>query len=106
MILTGSNTYSGGTNINGGILAVNNDANLGTGPLNFNGGTLQALAAGGGDHFEQNDHTQSRRRHLSGRCRYHLDLERSDQRRGFIDQGWPGHISLDRHEHLRRWYGD
>ena len=48
MILTGGNTYSGGTNINGGILAVSNDGNLGTGPLNFNRGTLQALAGGGG----------------------------------------------------------
>ena len=48
MILTGGNTYSGGTNINGGILAVSSDGNLGTGALNFNGGTLQALAGGGG----------------------------------------------------------
>lgn len=42
------NTYSGGTNLNGGILAVNSDVNLGTGALSFNGGTLQALVAGGG----------------------------------------------------------
>ncbi len=42
-VLTGANTYSGGTNLNGGVLAVNNDGNLGTGPLNFNGGTLEAL---------------------------------------------------------------
>jgi autotransporter-associated beta strand protein len=48
LTLTGTNTYSGGTNLNGGILALNSDVNLGTGPLNFNGGTLQALAAGGG----------------------------------------------------------
>ena len=48
LTLTGTNTYSGGTNLNGGILAVNTDANLGTGPLNFNGGTLEALATGGG----------------------------------------------------------
>jgi fibronectin-binding autotransporter adhesin len=46
--LTGANTYSGGTNLNGGVLAVNSDANLGTGPLSFNGGTLESLAAGGG----------------------------------------------------------
>ena len=32
-ILTGTNIYAGGTNLNGGILAVNSDANLGTGPL-------------------------------------------------------------------------
>ena len=48
LTLTGANNYSGGTNLNGGILAVNSDANLGTGPLSFNGGTLEALAAGGG----------------------------------------------------------
>jgi len=48
LTLTGANTYIGGTNLNGGILAVNTDANLGTGPLSFNGGTLEALAAGGG----------------------------------------------------------
>ena len=48
LTLTGLNTYTGGTNLNGGILAVNSDSNLGTGPLSFNGGTLQALATGGG----------------------------------------------------------
>ena len=46
--MTGANSYSGGTNLNGGILAVNSDLNLGTGPLSFNGGTLEALGAGGG----------------------------------------------------------
>ena len=48
LTLTGPNTYSGGTSFGGGILAANGDANLGTGPLSFDGGTLQALAAGGG----------------------------------------------------------
>jgi outer membrane autotransporter protein len=48
LTLSGTNTYSGGTNLNGGILAVNGDGNLGIGPLSFNGGTLRALAAGGG----------------------------------------------------------
>jgi fibronectin-binding autotransporter adhesin len=48
VVLAGVNTYSGGTNLNGGILAVNNDGNLGTGQLNFNGGTLEALVGGGG----------------------------------------------------------
>jgi autotransporter-associated beta strand protein len=38
LTLTGPNTYSGGTSFNGGILAVNNDGNLGTGPLSFDGG--------------------------------------------------------------------
>ncbi len=46
LTLTGTNTYSGGTILNGGILSVNRDANLGaaTGPLSFNGGALQAAA--------------------------------------------------------------
>ena len=43
LILTGVNTYSGGTNLNAGVIAVNNDANLGGGPLSFDGGTLEAL---------------------------------------------------------------
>jgi len=43
LTLTGANTYTGGTNFNGGILAVISDGNLGTGPLSFDGGTLEAL---------------------------------------------------------------
>ncbi len=54
--LTGANIYSGGANINGenvqnnfiGIVAVNSDSNLGTGPISFDGGTLEVLATGGG----------------------------------------------------------
>jgi hypothetical protein len=38
---------AGGLTNHSGTLAVNNDANLGTGALSFNGGTLEALAAGG-----------------------------------------------------------
>lgn len=43
MIFSGTNTYEGGTQINGGILQVANNSNLGdaTGPLGFNGGTLE-----------------------------------------------------------------
>ena len=48
LTLSGSNTYSGATNLNGGILAVNNNGNLGTGALSFSGGALEALLAGGG----------------------------------------------------------
>ena len=46
--ILGNNTYTGGTSFNAGILAVNSDTNLGLGTLSFNGGTLEALAAGGG----------------------------------------------------------
>ena len=45
--LTGTNSYAGGTNLNAGLF-ITKDANLGTGPLNFNGGTLEILATGGG----------------------------------------------------------
>jgi autotransporter-associated beta strand protein len=48
LTLTGLNNSSGGTNINGGILAVNSDRNLGIGGLRFNGGALEALGPGGG----------------------------------------------------------
>ena len=43
LTLSGINTYSGGTTINQGTIAVNADTGLGaaTGPLTFNGGTLQ-----------------------------------------------------------------
>jgi outer membrane autotransporter protein len=45
LILNTANTYSGGTNFNAGILSVASDANLGRGPLTFNGGTLEATGA-------------------------------------------------------------
>ena len=43
LTLTGTNTYSGGTNVNVGAVAVSADNALGaaTGPLTFNGGTLR-----------------------------------------------------------------
>ena len=43
LTLSGTNTYSGGTTINQGTIAVSADTGLGasTGPLTFNGGTLQ-----------------------------------------------------------------
>jgi autotransporter-associated beta strand protein len=40
LTLTGSNTYSGGTTINNGVLQLGNSAALGSGPLVANGGTL------------------------------------------------------------------
>jgi len=60
-VLSGTNTYTGGTTLNAGVLSVSSNANLGSasGALTFNGGTLQAtssftsnrattLSAGGG----------------------------------------------------------
>jgi fibronectin-binding autotransporter adhesin len=42
-VLNNANTYTGGTNLNGGTLIFNNTStvnNLGTGPISFNGGAL------------------------------------------------------------------
>ncbi|ARS29523.1 autotransporter outer membrane beta-barrel domain-containing protein [Sphingomonas sp. KC8] len=46
LILRGSNSYAGGTAINGGTLRISADANLGatSGPLSFDGGTLDTTA--------------------------------------------------------------
>lgn len=43
LTLAGNNSYAGGTNLNGGVISVAQDHNLGaaSGALNFNGGTLQ-----------------------------------------------------------------
>jgi fibronectin-binding autotransporter adhesin len=61
LVLGGANSYTGGTFLNGGVLSVSSDANLGdaAGALNFDGGTLRnsadfatartvVLGAGGG----------------------------------------------------------
>ncbi len=45
LVLTGTNSYLGGTNLNGGIVSINSDARLGgAGGLAFGGGTLQTSA--------------------------------------------------------------
>lgn len=48
LVLTGVNTYNGGTNIILGTVQVDSDSNLGTGPLSFDRGTLEVLASVGG----------------------------------------------------------
>ena len=66
--LSGSNTYSGDTNLNAGTLAVSSSDNLGSGAVGFtNGATLQFLAdssyglgvslGSGGGTFDTNGHT-------------------------------------------------
>lgn len=47
LVLSGTNTYTGGTSINGGTLSISADANLGAlaGGLSFNGGTLATTAS-------------------------------------------------------------
>ncbi|WP_175104578.1 autotransporter-associated beta strand repeat-containing protein, partial [Pararobbsia alpina] len=46
LVLSAANVYTGGTSLNGGVVQVSSDANLGaaTGPLSFNGGTLRTTA--------------------------------------------------------------
>ena len=43
LLLTGSNTYTGGTTVSGGTVAISADANLGTGGLALAGGRLLTL---------------------------------------------------------------
>lgn len=47
LVLSGNNTYSGGTDIRGGVLAVSSDANLGAsaGAVTLNGGALASTAS-------------------------------------------------------------
>lgn len=46
LVLSGINTYAGGTTLSAGTVSISSDANLGAGAgnLNFNGGTLQSTA--------------------------------------------------------------
>ena len=44
LILSGPNTYSGGTTLSQGILSISSAGNLGTGNITGNGGTLQTTA--------------------------------------------------------------
>jgi autotransporter-associated beta strand protein len=46
VLLTGTNTYAGGTVVSAGTLQFNTAANLGSGAITLNGGTLQPLADG------------------------------------------------------------
>ena len=44
-VLSGANSYNGGTFLNGGVLSVSSKANFGTGFLTFDGGTLETTAS-------------------------------------------------------------
>jgi fibronectin-binding autotransporter adhesin len=50
LIISGSNTYSGGTTINAGTLAMANSATLGSGPLSLGPATLRSTGANVLDH--------------------------------------------------------
>ncbi|MBX2916170.1 MAG: autotransporter-associated beta strand repeat-containing protein, partial [Cyclobacteriaceae bacterium] len=46
LALSGNNTYTGGTNLSAGTLAINSATAIGTGTLTINGGTLDNTSAG------------------------------------------------------------
>src|SRR5262245_8371684 len=104
-ILSPANTYSGGTAINAGVLAVAADTNLGaaSGGLAFGGGTLQFLS---GFHHQPGGHAQRRRRHLRHQRqqrharRRHRRQRRPDQDRR-RDAGIGGRQHLFRRHHAR-----
>src|SRR5439155_958017 len=48
LVLGGNNTFSGGVNVNAGVVEIAAVNNLGTGPLTFNGGVLRCAAGSGG----------------------------------------------------------
>ena len=70
LFLTATNTYTGNTSINGGVLGINSLSNIGAGTMSFNGGQLQATgftlastltfnSGGGGFHIETGTLTYS-----------------------------------------------
>ena len=99
--LTGTNSYVGGTNLNAGIVAITKDANLGTGPLNFDGGTLEILATAAG--------LSPTKQSLWGtvgevtcRLNHQLDIVRGHQRLGGPGERWSGTSYSNGVEHLFR----
>ncbi|AWM37417.1 Extracellular serine protease precursor [Gemmata obscuriglobus] len=48
LVLTGTNTYTGNTNLNGGTVSVAGDSNLGAGTINFNQSTPTLVITGAG----------------------------------------------------------
>ena len=105
MTLSGTNTYSGGTIFNDGVLAVSSDSNLGTGSLKFAGGTLEVLAGGGITSSKAIVlRAEGAGSHL-GRCRHDIDLKWSDQQRDRsrrVDQEWRRRSDPQREQHLLR----
>ena len=53
LILSGDNTYSGNTTLNGGTLNLGSSTAIGAGTINFNGGTLQYSASNTTDYSSQ-----------------------------------------------------
>ena len=97
LTLSGSNSYSGVTELDQGILSITNQSNLGSDGLTFNGGTLQitststisktaTLNAGGGTIDVTTGNTVTYggpdpgRRHAGASDRRHRDFERHRQR--------------------------
>jgi fibronectin-binding autotransporter adhesin len=45
LVVSGANTFSGGTTINDGVIQIDSGSSLGTGPIVLNGGTLNTVAS-------------------------------------------------------------
>ena len=78
LVLTGTNSYTGGTAINGGMLRIAADANLGAaaGDLSLDGGTLHTTA----DITSGRSVRSGRHRHVADRYRHDPDAERRFRR--------------------------
>ena len=126
LVLAGSNTYGGGTNLNGGLLVINNNSALGGGSLAIGGGSIDSTAPGitvAGNLQNWNTSftflgTQNLNLGASGRARVqprrdrqrqHSYGRRCDQRqrqRLFPDEGRAGHVEPRRPERLCRRHDD
>ena len=101
LVLGGTNSYTGGTLVDGGALQVGADLNLGaaSGALGLDAGTLVTTAS-----FASGARRDAGRewRHLRDRRRHPADARRRDRRHGPAFQDRCGHARPLRHEHLFR----
>ena len=107
LVLTGANTYTGGTLISGGVLSVANDSFLGdaAGAITLDGGTLQLTGAN-----SVNQHTlhsgRKRRRHRRHQRRDPRRPEQCADRQRRADQARCRLICPQRRQHLHRRHDD
>ena len=98
LTLSGQNVYAGGTNVTAGVLAVSQDANLGTNGVTLSGGTLQLTGAS--TFSSAKPITAQRRRHR--RARRGHPRRGPQRRRAGQDRRRPAHVGQRRQQHLQR----